>query len=279
MAHKVQVILSDDLDENLSADETVSFALDGTTYEIDLAEKNATEMRDAFARYVSARPQGRPRRQPRLRWRPLAARPGGRMDREQAGAIRDWARKNGHAVSDRGRIPASVVDGLRRRRTERRTRPPSLAARRALRGGRSSTCDGPVPRQGSRAVVVPGQHRRVPRDGASADGVTRAEHRPATASVGPDSHPPAPAESRRDVVVRDYSGKTGAPARRRMSGAPSHSPGRAVPDQPVRGEAADVRTVHRPSPPGCRPGPGRGPDAQPQLHRHRAHPPGPDPRG
>ena len=30
--------------------------------------------------------------------------------REQAGAIRDWARKNGHNVSDRGRIPASVVN-------------------------------------------------------------------------------------------------------------------------------------------------------------------------
>src|SRR5215204_2669206 len=55
--------------------------------------------------------------------------------------------------------------------------------------------------------------------------------------------------------------------------------GRTVPDQPVEGEAADVRTVHRPSPPCRRPGPGRGPDAQPQLHRHRAHPPGPDPRG
>ena len=39
MARKVQVILSDDLDENLSADETVSFSLDGTSYEIDLAEK------------------------------------------------------------------------------------------------------------------------------------------------------------------------------------------------------------------------------------------------
>ena len=35
MARKVQVILSDDLDENLSADETVSFSLDGTSYEID----------------------------------------------------------------------------------------------------------------------------------------------------------------------------------------------------------------------------------------------------
>ena len=54
MARKVQVILSDDLDENLPADETVSFSLDGTSYEIDLADKNAKELRDTFARYVSA---------------------------------------------------------------------------------------------------------------------------------------------------------------------------------------------------------------------------------
>ena len=108
MARKVQVILSDDLDENLSADETVSFALDGTSYEIDLSEKNARAMRDAFSRYVSAaRKVGRTGRGSgggRSRGT------GGRMDREQAGAIREWARKNGHAVSDRGRIPASVVE-------------------------------------------------------------------------------------------------------------------------------------------------------------------------
>jgi hypothetical protein len=110
MARKVQVILSDDLDENVSADETVSFALDGTTYEIDLSDKNAKELRDVFSRYVSAarkvsRGGGRASGAGRSR-----ATGGGRMDREQAGAIRDWARKNGHAVSDRGRIPASVVD-------------------------------------------------------------------------------------------------------------------------------------------------------------------------
>jgi hypothetical protein len=107
MARKVQVILSDDLDENLSADETVSFALDGTSYEIDLSEKNARELRDVFSRYVSAaRKIGRTGRSSGGRSRGT----GGRMDREQAGAIRDWARKNGHAVSDRGRIPASVVE-------------------------------------------------------------------------------------------------------------------------------------------------------------------------
>ncbi len=112
MARKVQVILSDDLDEDLPADETVSFSLDGTGYEIDLSEKNAKEMRDAFSRYVQAarkvgRGGGGGRASGGGRSRATG---GGRMDREQAGAIRDWARKNGHEVSDRGRIPAAVVE-------------------------------------------------------------------------------------------------------------------------------------------------------------------------
>jgi Lsr2 len=108
MARKVQVILSDDLDENVSADETVSFALDGTNYEIDLSDKNATELREVFSRYVqAARKVGRAGR---ASGGGRSRATGGRMDREQAGAIRDWARKNGHQVSDRGRIPASVVE-------------------------------------------------------------------------------------------------------------------------------------------------------------------------
>jgi hypothetical protein len=111
MARKVQVILSDDLDEDLPADETVSFSLDGTNYEIDLSDKNATELRDAFSRYVqAARKVGRGSGRASGGGRSRATGGGGRMDREQAGAIRDWARKNGHNVSDRGRIPASVVE-------------------------------------------------------------------------------------------------------------------------------------------------------------------------
>jgi hypothetical protein len=112
MARKVQVILSDDLDEDVPADETVSFSLDGTNYEIDLSDKNAKELRDAFSRYVQAARKvsrgGGSRASGGGRSRATGG--GGRMDREQAGAIRDWARKNGHNVSDRGRIPASVVD-------------------------------------------------------------------------------------------------------------------------------------------------------------------------
>ena len=113
MARKVQVILSDDLDDSISADETVTFALDGTTYEIDLSEKNASEMRDVLGKYVSAarKVSSRGTRAPGA-GRSRATGGGGRMDREQAGAIREWARKNGHEVSDRGRIPASVVEAF-----------------------------------------------------------------------------------------------------------------------------------------------------------------------
>ena len=115
MARKVQVILSDDLGDSIAADETVSFALDGTTYEIDLSDDNAAELRNVFAKYVDAarKVSGRGNRSSgagRAKATGGAAATGGRMDREQAGAIRDWARKNGHEVSDRGRIPGSVVE-------------------------------------------------------------------------------------------------------------------------------------------------------------------------
>ncbi|MCW2537127.1 MAG: lsr [Modestobacter sp.] len=112
MARKVQVILSDDLDDSISADETVTFALDGTTYEIDLSEKNASEMRDVLGKYVSAARKVSSRGNRASGGGRSKATGGGRMDREQAGAIRDWARKNGHEVSDRGRIPASVVEAF-----------------------------------------------------------------------------------------------------------------------------------------------------------------------
>jgi hypothetical protein len=113
MARKVQVILSDDLDDSIPADETVTFALDGTTYEIDLSDKNASELRDLLGKYVSAARKVSSRgTRASGGGRSRATGGGGRMDREQAGAIRDWARKNGHEVSDRGRIPASVVEAF-----------------------------------------------------------------------------------------------------------------------------------------------------------------------
>src|SRR4051794_41951229 len=108
MARKVQVILSDDLDENVSADETVSFALDGTNYEIDLSDENAKELREVFSRYVqAARKVGRAGR---ASGGGRSRATGGRMDREQAGAIRVWGRQKGQPARGRGRLPGSGVE-------------------------------------------------------------------------------------------------------------------------------------------------------------------------
>ena len=104
MAQKVQIILEDDLDGG-EADETVSFALDGTSYEIDLNEANATKLREAMATYV-----GHARKVTGTRGR----RTGGTTARTAGGSgpsakeVREWARENGHDVPDRGRIPAEV---------------------------------------------------------------------------------------------------------------------------------------------------------------------------
>jgi hypothetical protein len=103
MAQKVQVVLVDDLDGG-SADETVSFALDGVSYEIDLSAANAAGLRDAFASWVghARRVGGRTTRGGRR------ATGSGRSSGGESAAIREWARSNGFTVNERGRIPAEV---------------------------------------------------------------------------------------------------------------------------------------------------------------------------
>ena len=98
MAQKVTITLVDDLDGSEGA-ETVSFGLDGTSYEIDLSEKNAAKLREALAGYV-----GHARKSGRAKGRTKAATNSGPSARE----LRDWARSNGYEVSDRGRVPEEV---------------------------------------------------------------------------------------------------------------------------------------------------------------------------
>jgi hypothetical protein len=110
VAQKVTVSLIDDLDGD-KADETVEFGLDGKNYEIDLSSGNAGKLRDALADYVaSARRPGGRRRSGGAASAAAAAARRPAVDREQNQAIRDWARKRGMKVSDRGRIPADVLD-------------------------------------------------------------------------------------------------------------------------------------------------------------------------
>ena len=102
MAQKVNIILVDDLDGS-DASESVSFGLDGTTYEIDLNDKNAAQLRDALSGYI-----GHARKVTTSRKRKSSTTTAGPSARE----LRDWARSNGFQVSDRGRVPAEVRDAF-----------------------------------------------------------------------------------------------------------------------------------------------------------------------
>ncbi|WP_203790387.1 histone-like nucleoid-structuring protein Lsr2, partial [Paractinoplanes rishiriensis] len=99
--------LTDDLD-GTDADRTIEFGLDGVNYTIDLSEKNAGKLRKALDPFLSAGTRvgrsgvdRRPARGPRA-----ASHASSRQENQ---AIREWAVKNGHQVSERGRIPSSVV--------------------------------------------------------------------------------------------------------------------------------------------------------------------------
>lgn len=111
MVQKTIVQLVDDLDGTQCDDiSTVTFGLDGVTYEIDLTEANAAILRKSLEDFVACarRTGGRVKR-----GMPADARSGSAgASREQAQAIREWARKNGHEVSDRGRIPASLIEAF-----------------------------------------------------------------------------------------------------------------------------------------------------------------------
>jgi hypothetical protein len=101
MAQRVTVALEDDLDGG-PAEETVRFAFDGTDYEIDLSKKNAAAFHKQLAPFIE---------HARMVGRPHSRRPGRTaVSRQRSGDIRAWAKDHGIAVSERGRIPASLVE-------------------------------------------------------------------------------------------------------------------------------------------------------------------------
>lgn len=131
MASRTLVLLEDDLDGG-TADQTVTFSLDGVSYEIDLSDANAEELRTILAPYVGGARRLNGRGTPRAAARSVdgagdrtpvvpgtivaSRRAGGpaRADRAQLAAIRDWARRRGLDVNDRGRIPAHILDQYNR---------------------------------------------------------------------------------------------------------------------------------------------------------------------
>lgn len=120
MARKIVHQLVDDLDGTVlevGSGETILFSLDGTAYEIDLTDENAAALRDALAPFIAAA-------------RSVSARAGGRSGSGSSGGsggsggarrqkrsgqrdyapVREWAAQNGYTVSERGRIPAPVLE-------------------------------------------------------------------------------------------------------------------------------------------------------------------------
>lgn len=103
MAQKVQVFLTDDLEDGeVEATETVSFALDGQSYEIDLCDENAVKLREAFAVYVGAARRATRNSSPKA---PRQTRLG-----PDPREVREWAQKQGIGVPERGRLPKDVTE-------------------------------------------------------------------------------------------------------------------------------------------------------------------------
>ena len=97
----VTELLVDDLDGS-TADRTVLFMWDGTSYEIELSKRNAVAFEKAMKPYVDAA-----RRTRGTRSRRGGSSRGGKRDLT---AIREWAAKNGFDVSARGRIASNVIE-------------------------------------------------------------------------------------------------------------------------------------------------------------------------
>ncbi|GAA3636802.1 MULTISPECIES: Lsr2 family protein [Kineosporia] len=102
MAQRTIVEFTDDLNGKPAA-ETVTFSLDGKTYEIDVTDKNAAKLRQAFEPWTESA-------------RRLTK--SGRTIRKVAtdvdtAAVRAWAASNGIEVSARGRISSTVLEQYR----------------------------------------------------------------------------------------------------------------------------------------------------------------------
>ena len=94
-------MFEDDIDGG-AASVTIPFSLEGKSYEIDLSDENASQFRAALQPYIDkARPAGPPKSRSRSGSRGAAADPAD---------VRAWARTNGYAVQERGRIPAAVME-------------------------------------------------------------------------------------------------------------------------------------------------------------------------
>jgi len=111
MAEVIVRQLIDDIDGSEIADgagERIEFSLRGVSYQIDLSSANVAKFDKALKPFVEAAAKVRGGRS---RVTKVTANKGA-ASKEQLAAIREWARKKGYEVSDRGRIKAEIVDAF-----------------------------------------------------------------------------------------------------------------------------------------------------------------------
>jgi hypothetical protein len=107
MARQLIEQITDDLDGG-KADESVRFSWNGANYEIDLSKRNATAFARAMKPYLEAARKVKPSARGGSRSRTGSTASGKRVQSDLA-AIRAWAKQNGHAVAERGRVPEAVL--------------------------------------------------------------------------------------------------------------------------------------------------------------------------
>lgn len=103
VARKIETVILDDLDGS-TADTTIRFGLDGAEFEIDLNTAHANELRKATERYIEAGRKVSGVRKTARRSTASTASSG-----PSSSAVREWAKDQGFAVKERGRIPAELV--------------------------------------------------------------------------------------------------------------------------------------------------------------------------
>ncbi len=117
MAKRIVTRLLDDLD-GTDADETLTFALDGIAYSIDLNSANGKKVRDFLDPYIQAGTRlGRVGAGAQLQKHRASVESVASIVqvREENAAIRRWALANGYSVRDRGAIPMSIREAFEKK--------------------------------------------------------------------------------------------------------------------------------------------------------------------
>ena len=111
MAQRVVTEFIDDLDGETEAVETVSFGIDGATYEIDLNEAHAEELRTLLEGHAQhGRKLGRPDGWSESRTQAVSVAQPAEVDPK---AVRQWAQDEGYEVSARGRVSKALLKDVR----------------------------------------------------------------------------------------------------------------------------------------------------------------------